>query len=257
LEDSVNREELIEEIKTSFGHPTVKIELDDIVWDKIINKASRWFKSKKGLIYWLFMDITGVDSYDWPADALQILDVILPRRSDIADILSLGFFDIVPARIVPGISSYPSLQGAGVVHFDSSAYLQLLQTLEMRRRVFSSDPGWYVLDHPIRKIMITARDIYTAMGGGTGLKMLIFYKKTTVSLADLQGRDEDMYIRYCIARAKQVLGEIRSKYPSYPSAGGAISMNGNELKQEAVAELAGLDQEIDDSQGNAGGIAVD
>lgn len=50
---------------------------------------------------------------------------------------------------------------------------------------------------------------------------------------------------YCIAEAKFILGEARSKYQSgLPGAGGAIQLNGEQLKQEAQAEAESLKQSI-------------
>jgi hypothetical protein len=254
----MDRQELIDDIKSSLGAPVVHLEIDEAVWDKIINKAKRWFRAKKGFITQTLVDIQpNENEYDWPADATAIVDVIMPRRTDISDILSLGFFDIVPAQMLATANQYPSLHTAGAIRFETSAYVQLLQSLEIRRRVFSADPGWTVMGPPIKKIYLTPRDILTSLGNSdTPAKMIVYYKKQDFDITDFIGRDEDLFYRYCEAKAKMVLGRIRSKYPTYPSAGGSITMDGSELIAEAKEELRDLEEEISESQGNAGGILV-
>jgi hypothetical protein len=246
--------EVIDDIKHELGHPTIRVELDTSVWDVIFRKAFRWFKAKKGFIKTSTVPLVdGQYDYDWPTDAYSITDVILPRRTDISDILSLGFFDIVPAAFVATASAAPTMQSAGTMRFDLSAYVQLLQGLEMRRRVFSAEPDW-IEDVPNRKITLTNRNPVGFSIQNNPLWMVVYYKSETMALGDFHGRDEELIYRYCLARAKLVLGTTRAKYGSYPAAGGPISTDGEALKQEAYADLAQLDIEIDDSQGNIGGI---
>jgi len=50
---------------------------------------------------------------------------------------------------------------------------------------------------------------------------------------------------FALAKCKQMLGEARSKFPSgLPGPGGSITLNGNELKQDATAEMERLEQEL-------------
>jgi len=241
--------EVIEDIKHELGHPTVRVELDSTVWDVIFRKAFRWFNAKKGFIKQQLEPLQeGKYEYDWPSSAFSIADVILPRRTDISDILTLGFFDLIPANYVISSTATPS----GSIRYDLSSYVQLLQGLEMRRRVFSAEPDWQE-DVSNRKIILMNRSIGFSIQGNA-LFMVVFYKSETIGLEDFFGRDEELFYRYCLARAKLVLGTTRAKYGSYPAAGGPISTDGDALKQEAYAELAQLDIEIDDSQGNVGGI---
>jgi hypothetical protein len=123
----------------------------------------------------------------------------------------------------------------------------------MRRRVFSAEPDW-TEDTVNRIIILTNRSPVGFSIQNTALYMIVYYKSETMALGDFHGRDEELFYRYCLARAKLVLGTIRAKYGSYPAAGGPISTDGNDLKQEAYADLAQLEIEIDDSQGNVGGI---
>lgn len=245
-----------EEIKTELGYPTVRVELDDSVFDVIVNKAFRWFRAKKGIIRSTPVPLQeGLTEYPWPSDCETLVDVLLPRRTDISDILSLGFFDIVPAQFVATSSTFPTMQSAGTMRFDMSAYVQLLQSLEMRRRVFSGEPDWYE-DKSRKMIILTNRNPVGFSIDGNQLYMIAQYKTNNPQLSDIFGRDEDLFYRYCLAKAKIVLGTIRSKFGTYPAAGGPIAMDGEALKTEGYADLAKLDEEIDGSQGNAGGLVT-
>lgn len=246
------RQEIIEEIKFDLGAPTVKVEIDDTVWDVLFRKALRWFKAKKGHIISAPVPLEdGKVEYDWPAGAYAIHDVVLPRRSDIADILSLGFFDIVPAGYVLG-----GTQTSGGMRFDISAYVNLLQNLEMRRRVYTAEPDYFVLEHPIKKIVITVRSDVAFSLNTTPALMIVYYKKDDIDVPDLIGRDSEIFYKYCLAKSKILLGRIRSKYSAYPSAGGTINMDGESLLSEGNQELQAVEMEIDESQGNTGGIVI-
>ena len=226
------------EIKVELGEPILEVELDDTVWPVIIDRCKRWFKAKKGVLGCINVSLVpGKMEYDFPDNACAIIDVILPMRSDIQSLLSLGFFDIVPLNAM-------SL-GSTTSAFNSySAYTQILQSLETRRRIFSADPDWEVL---CNKIIITGSAGICA-GEGTG-QMLVVYKKEIWSTEELKDRDENLFFRQMLGQSKYFLGRIRSKYKSYPAAGGPIDTDGPELLEEAKEDFLKLDEEIADSQG--------
>jgi hypothetical protein len=50
---------------------------------------------------------------------------------------------------------------------------------------------------------------------------------------------------YALAKCKQMLGEARSKFPSgLPGPDGAVTLNGDQLKQDAAAEMERLETEL-------------
>lgn len=227
--------EMKKDILTELGEPTIKVEIDDTAWPAIIKNAKRWFKAKKGVLDCAVMPVTpGKVEYDFPANACVIIDVILPQRSDINSLVSLGFFDIVPLNSL-NIGSVTSA-------FNSySSYVQILQALETRRRVFSADPGYEIL---CGKIVLT--NACNSSGTIQG-QMLIVFKKEDWEVDELKDRDENLFYRYLMAAAKMVLGRIRSKYSSYPAAGGMIDTDGAELLAEAKEEKELIDEEIAES----------
>jgi len=229
------------EIKVELGEPILEVELDDTVWPIIVERAKRWFKAKKGVLGCENMAIVpGKTVYDFPSNACAIIDVILPRRSDIQSLLSLGFFDIVPLNALN--------IGSATSAFNSySAYTQILQALETRRRIFGADPDWEVLCNQLHLIGGSG----LCAGEGTGYALII-YKKENWSTEELKDRDENLFFRYMLGQAKYFLGRIRSKYKSYPAAGGSIDTDGPELLQEAKEDFELLDVEISESQGPMG-----
>ena len=229
--------EFKKEILFELGEPVMKVELDDGQWEAICSKAKRWFKAKKGVLDCTMVGIIDdVFQYDFPDNACQIIDIILPRRSDIQSLLSLGFFDIVPLNALN--------IGAVTSAFNSySAYYQILSALETRRRIFSAEPTWDIVCGKIQLIGGSG----LCAGGGTG-QMMVIFKKENWSVDELKDRDENLFFRYMHAVAKEVLGRIRSKYSSYPAAGGMIDTDGPALLEEAKAEYEKLDEEIADSQ---------
>ena len=49
---------------------------------------------------------------------------------------------------------------------------------------------------------------------------------------------------YTLAKCKYMLGEARSKFSTLPGAAGGVSLNGDALKAESVAEMEKLEQEL-------------
>lgn len=241
----MTRDELIERIKFELGWPTVKVEIDDTAWGAIITRTLSWFKARKGLIgYTKIASISGIMEYDYPTDASEIVDIAFPIRDSLAAITSLCFFDVIP---IYGYSLGGAWYTPGAFRFDSSQYVQLMQSLEQRRRVLNSEPGW--IDYGDGKIRMTS------MAPADG-EMIVFYKKKNVDIPDFIGRDEDLVYRYALAIAKLVLGRTLRKYSSYPAANGAINTDGEALMADAKEEIEKLEDEIIGSQGNAGGIVT-
>lgn len=232
--------ELIDEIKFNLGHPTVKVELDENTWQRIISKSIRWFKAKKGLINCYALPITtGVTEYNLPANTYAIVDVVLPSSTS----------SLFPALCDLGLEAYPAVwfgyTPSNPMRIDVSWYAQLLQNLEMRRRIFGNEgETWYV---SCNKLYIPSPESGNA---------IVFAKPDIILVSDLKGRDEQIIFEYALAVTKHILGRLRSKYGAYPAAGGPINMDGDSLISEAMVDFERLENEISDSQGNAGGLVV-
>lgn len=233
--------EFRDQIEGELGSPTLDVEIDECQWGKIEARVKRWFRAKKGVLDAVMVPLVqDKHMYDFPDNCAGIIDVILPLRSDIQSLLSLGFFDIVPLNALN--------LGAVTSAFNSySAYTQILQALETRRRIFSADPDYEVMN---KKIYVMGGS-GLCNGNGVG-QMMVIFKKYDYSFDELESRDEQIVYDYMRAVTLSVLGHIRSKYKSYPAAGGQIEMDGADLLAEAKEEFERLENEISDSQGPMG-----
>jgi hypothetical protein len=229
-----------QDILFEFGAPVVRVEIDDTQWSAIIRKTKKWFQAKKGVLDCTMMNL--VDSqgdYAFPDNADAIIDIILPLKSDIQSLLSLGFFDIVPLNAM-NIGSVTSA-------FNSySSYVQILQALSTRRRVFGAEPDWFI---QCNRIYLTSKSLGTDGSSGLAGSMMVVFKKKVWTFDELDQRDEDLTFRFMQNEARYVLAKIRGKYKDYPAAGGNIGMDSDDLMNEYNAEKELLEEEISESQG--------
>lgn len=225
-----------DEILSELGSPVIKVEIDDTMWDGIFSKARRWFQSKKGVYALTATPVT--NEIMLPPECIALVDVILPSGNfGLGYLASYGFFpDLVPADIF-------RLNGTGLTQglSDISGFVQIIERNEKLLRVLGLDSG-YVMGPLGDRIVLTNTRI--ASGGVA----ILVYVTSSWQIAQLKGRDEDMIYRYCFALAKRVLGRIRGKYASYPSAGGNIEMDSSVLLEESKEEITALEEELANSQ---------
>lgn len=230
----MNRQELILLTRSQLGEPVVKVELDDTHFDTIFAHAKLWFRSRKGLVAAATIQLVpGKTDYDFPPDCDRVLEVVMPGRADFSN-LTPGVTDLIPSWLYSG-------QGAGTYAFESSQHAQVLVALEQFKRVFSMESSWF---EQHGKLWLS--------GGGScssGGQAMVFFRRQSFEIEELRGRDEDLFYRYVVAFSKRILARIRGKYPSYPAAGGPISMDADILLTEANEELVKLEEEIIASQG--------
>jgi hypothetical protein len=227
------------EVISEMGGDYVTVELSDGAFANILTIAKRWFMAKKGfLIYRPVQIVDGQLEYPMKDDVQQVVDVVFQVPTDVAAFFTLGFFDIIPY----GPNTLMST-GSGLT--DYSGFAQLLSFTEQRKRVFSVDPDWSY-DQQTRLLHITAR------GGTPSGVMLIQLKTNDFKPEDLSDKDDYLFTRYVKAKAKDVIGKIRSKYDQLPGAGGPVGLDGKDLVAEAKEEMEKLDIEIFASQGPDG-----
>lgn len=218
------------------GEVAVTVELSDAQFEAAVSYTKRWFSAKKGFVVFrpVNFDPNTVE-YTMRDDVVQVLDVVFQVPQDVAAFFSLGFFDIIPY----GPQNIGQI-GAGLTQY--SGFEQLLEFNEKRKRIFSVEPQWQY--NPQTRILYIA----SRSGGISGL-MLVQAKLNDFDVSNLGGRDEELFFRYLLARCQIIVGRVRSKYDSYPTAGGTTSLDGKELIEEAKAEMEILDKEIYASQG--------
>lgn len=233
----MNESEIKSQVLAELGAPTINVELDESQWCTIFKKSLRWFKARKGLIGCEIVAlIPGKTSYDFPANANSISDIFLPISfGSLQALFSQGILDtnLVPADFFGGRIGYG---------MSNSSYLQVLQSLESTRRIISAEPTWEIL---CGKIVVGNS---CSMGSG-GSYMLVLFNKESFEMTEITDhRDVDLIYRYVEATAKKIVGRVRSKYKSYPAAGGMIDSDGPDLLEEAKADMEKLEEEISQSQ---------
>lgn len=235
----MNKADIKDAILSELGEPTVKVEIDASAWDGergIFGAAKRWFQARKGVLGFGYQ--SAMREVTLPASAESPLDVIFPGdgAGGLGCLVTLGFFsDIVPADVITGglrVSNALMTQGD---------YVQTLQQLELAQRLTGGDREW-VWDEARRVVVMTGQV-------PSGL-CLVIWKMTRAAweIDQLRDRDEDFIYRRCLIEAKRRLGRVRSKYPSYPAAGGSVEMDGDRLLEEAKEEEEKLNEEVADSQ---------
>lgn len=233
----MTEEEAKEGILSKLGFPVVKVEIDDTQWPHIFRGALRWFRAKKGLISCYMLPIAdGIVEYPVPPNSYKIVDVVFPRKEDIGTLFNLCMFDLIPANGMFG-GNY------GFISSSFADYVQALQTIETRKKIFGADPDWI---EECGKLIITP---YTTASFATGYPAVVYYKADNIQFNDLKGRDEDLIYRYATNEARYVLAKIRGKYKTYPSADGQINTDADDLMTEYREEKEALEMEISDSQG--------
>ena len=236
--------EIKNQVLGELGHPTIKVEIDESQWCTIFKKSLRWFKARKGLIGCEIVPLTqGKVYYDFPVNANSISDIYLPiAYGSLQSLFSQGILDtnLFPVNSL-GNGGYGSI-GFGV---SNSAYLQVLQALESTRRIISAEPAWEI---QCGKIVVNNGFCFSS-GASGGQYMLVFFAKENFDVTEItDARDVDLIYRYVEATAKKIVGRVRSKYKSYPAAGGTIDTDGPDLLEEARVDFEKLEEEIAGSQ---------
>lgn len=223
------------QIRNALGEPTVKVELDDTQIVNAINETKRWFLGKKGIIVPKIVPIV-VDQpeYLMTSEVDNVVDVLFNTSPDLIAFFSIGFFDILPFGFPFAFPSTPST-------LQYSGYVQLLQFNDVRKRIFSIEPG-FTYNQQTRILNISPSPI---MSGN----MILMIKTNQVDVSQFIARDEQLFWEYSLAQSMLRLGRIRRKYAEYPTAGGSTSMDGDALITDANEMIERLNQEVFDSQG--------
>ena len=231
----MNREELTQWILRKLGGPLVCVELTQDMLDDAVEDAVRWFIAKKGTVRTVkFNAIPGQVEYDLPEDVDTVLNVWFTERElDFSTIFSpFAFVDKIPYDV------FANPRGGGLY----SSFTQSLQYIEMAKRIISVEPEWRQIPGT-RCLQLNRLD----RDDGASLTFVVEYKPNCITVEQLFERDHDLVKRWAFAEAMEVLGRIRSKIDSYPSAQGTLTLNGDRLIDQAQEKKDKLEEEIFDS----------
>ena len=216
------------------GAPLLKVELTADHLHDNIEDAKRWFAAKKGWRRFFTMNtIAGKGSYPLPLDCDVVIDVAFSYNPTDLAFLALPYW--VPGE--NGQIPYSVFNVAGHSGGMYSSYMQTLQYIESAKKVLSAEQDWRQENHDL---LIFPQPNRSAV-------VIVEYTSHTVVVNDMTERDHEILKRYALAMAKRDLGRIRSKFDSYPTAQGTVTMDGPALLEEANAEIEKLTEEIADS----------
>jgi len=245
--DPLTKTDALEWVRRAIGGGAVVLELCEEHFCDSFDDAIRWYIGRKGIKRRAVQNLSpGVQEYEMPQDCDEVLEVWFPgvQIDIIAAVNPYAFIDIDQLPV-----AYQAITGIPGGSFYGT-FNQILAHAETARRVVGSEPAWeYFKDTNI--IHIAPRNQRVGMA-------LARYISTTLGVEDpvspattpvndfkrLRFRHRDLILRYAVAKAKERLGRVRSKYTEFPSAGGTKNLDGDTLLGEAQGEIEKLDAEI-------------
>ena len=237
---SILRNEMIEEIKLRLGSGLVDVELDKEHYETAVKLAIRYYRqrSTNSLIRaFVFLQVQpDIQTYSLPEEIQEIREVL---RNNLGGSGQAGaYFDPFGASFSNNIYMIQNPGGLGtggsgiLATYDLAVGFQKLTARMFGREV------QYVWDSANKKITFHRRFLSPEE---IGLDLYMVRDEDTL-LKDHYSRPwiEDM----ATSQAKLMLGQGRGKFASLAGPQGGITLNGGELKQEAIAEIAILLEEL-------------
>lgn len=225
-------------IMARLGYPRVKVymtpeQIDTAIWEAI----DRYFEYTDVDRRWTYISgIPEQDEFDLPTDVVPkyIIQVVF-KPSD--PLLSL-------TGVMQDVYLLYYLQSAGGASNFIVDYWMTLASYEEYIRVLGNQPHWSVVENSKLKI-----DPKPSVPFTIGVEYSVLPAETII--------ENTRWIRlYSLAAAKEIEGEIRSKFSSFQAGSGEISLNGDALKSEAQNERMKLEEELFNKQSFAGIMTI-
>lgn len=209
-------------IMRRLGYPRVKVyttseQLDDCVWE-----AMSYFFEYRALEtrYDYIGGVANKGEYELPPNIVpQYIRQVIFKPSD--PLLSL-------TGVMQDTYILYYLQNAGGASNFIVDYWMTLASYEEYVRVLGNQPHWQIIEGNKLKL-----DPIPSTGFTIGIEHDVIPDESVI--------ENNRWIRmYSLACAKQIEGEIRSKFTTFTAGSGDISLNGESLKNEAAAEKQAL-----------------
>jgi len=229
-----SREDLIKELQLRLADGIVDVELDREHYDVAIDKALAIYRQlsagsvEESIIFFTTQD--GVTEYTLPEEVMEVRR--LYRRGIGTN--SGGGTNFDPFDVAfNNMYMLQAGQIGGLAVFD--AFAQYKETIG---RVFGSEYN-FLWNRNTKKLKIL-RNVRHEEEVAVGVYN---YVPESILLKDVYA--SNWLGTYALAQSKMMLGEARSKYASgLPGAGGAIQLNGQDLKNEAQTMIDSLKESI-------------
>lgn len=210
----------------AFGGPTVNVELEETQIDLKIQDTLEIFQKYRPREYYIGGDYDRGHHYiTAPDDALGVLDVEFLRE------------DYTSYESTEGALLYDPfyfLSAGGVTGMDVQTYDLVRHWVEVISREFGAEEGYILLEDG---------NLFLQVPGH--YRVSIKWAMPWEGVEDCHRPYQQLFLTLALAKCKQILGNIRSKFnQGVPGAGGMVQLDGDYLKQtgkdeerEALEEL--------------------
>lgn len=220
----------------NLGYPVVRVELtQEHLSMAIIDAVTRYYDRAAMDLTCLNVDVNANNTVDIPESIKPTMIENIIFEVNLIDGFSKGMFvsgteDAMGKYVMP----FQTWQGI-LDNFDMIGYYMFLQRLEDFKKMLGIDRTWEIMND---KIYLYPSEIrFNRIG--------IVYKG---NLSDEVLETEYWIKEYAYAKAKFMLGTIRSKMSGFQTAGGNIAADGSELKSEAKEEMSKLLEDLNGLQ---------
>lgn len=233
-----DRRAVIDNLYTRLGHPLIDVGLTRAHMDLAVQKGLDYIRRDSGAGYtrgYFFLTLNpGQQQYTLTSKAVgfnKIVDVLYVYRP------RGGFLNSTFGGEIYGQQMLQQLYVSGT--FDILTYHLLANYQSIVAKLFASDFQFQWSERT--RVLAIQRKI------GRQERVLID--------AVIERTEQDLFTdrmtknwieNWALSEAKIMLGETRGKYQSLPGAGGSVSLNAADLKNEAIAMQQVLRQELDD-----------
>jgi len=222
------REQVKEYVLQMLGAPVVKLEFDEQNLDFCVDQAMKVFEDYAGreyFSYYVFTSVPGKSIYEMPPDVGMVRNVFYKetgtfafQSSDLGGAIPIEYF-------YPG-GAYASIQGGLIdpiqpIWGRMGEWVLYKQYEQMYSRTSSNIGGWEFLGG------FNTIKLYPVPYASQ--KIIVHYMQKQKDWADVTQAMQEGALTY----AKEILGRIRSKYQNVPGVGGGVTMDGQQLLQEA------------------------
>jgi len=208
------------------GHPIVRVELTPFQIKTAIDEAITYMTYHAPIWarnYAVFDASSGVNLYELPLFIAQNLEYVVYKKSLLsiqsqAGTLEFDFF-------IKYFQDNHLFSDFSVGEF----YL-MQQHLEQMRKILSQEGTWDLING--KYLQLSPKPVITPQ------RVILEYR--AIDTDTVQPAYKNWIQRYALAICKGILGLHRSKFSTMPSPGGGATLDGQILRQEAVAEKEAL-----------------
>ena len=238
------REQLKDYVLHKLGAPVLKIELDEQNLDRCVDYALRVFEEfapREFFSLYSFITQSGKSMYELPADVGIVRQVFYKQSATFA-FQATDLDGAIPIEYFYPGGSYSSIQGGLIdpiqpIWGRMGEWVLYKQYEQMYSNISSNIGGWEFIGD-MGQIKLYPTPVAPQVVIVQYLQKMKDWKEVSLAMMDI-----------ALAEAKEVLGQIRSKYTQMPGAASG-QLNGAALLEQAKAEKETWKKEIIERYGD-------